>query len=152
MKNFLKYVLIALLAAGSAGILTAGVAYAQGNGPHPPETLLELLGLSREDLQDQIQKGETLAEIAESAGVDLDAFHQQMQEVRQETMQTRIQEALENGELTKEHASWLLEGLKKGFLGNAELFLGRGPAGDCNWIPRNGFHNPNGLPRGGRQN
>jgi hypothetical protein len=152
MKRVLKYALIALLAAGSAGILTAGVAYAQGNGPHPPGTLLELLGLSGEDLQEQIQEGKTLAEIAESAGVDLDVFQQEMQEIRQETMQARIQEALKNGELTKEHASWLLEGLKKGFLEKAGFLLGRGSAGDGNWIPRNGFHNPNGLPRGGRQN
>jgi|GEM_PF-2068158 len=152
MKKISKFVLIALLAAGSAGILTAGIAYAQGNGPHPPETLLELLGLSREDLQGQIQEGETLAEIAESAGVDLDAFHQQMQESRQETMQARIQDALKNGNITQEHASWLLEGLEKGFLGNAGFFMGRGPAGDGNWIPQNGLHNPEGLPRGGRQN
>lgn len=152
MKKILKYVLIALLVVGSAGILTAGVAYAQGNGPHPPETLLELLGLSREDLQEQIQDGETLAEIAESAGVDLDAFHQKMQETRQEAMESRIQDALKNGDITKEHATWLLEGLEKGFLGNAGFFMGRGPTGDGNWIPQNGLQNPNGLPHGGRHN
>jgi len=150
MKNILKYVLIALVAAGSAGILKTGVAYAQGNGPHPPGPLLELLGLSRADLQEQIQEGKTLAEIADSAGVDLDAFLQQMQETRQETMQARIQEALKNGDITTEHANWLLKGLEKGFLGNAEFFMGRGPVGASNWIPRNGFQNPHGLPRGGR--
>ena len=38
------------------------------------------------------------------------------EQTRQDDMQTRIEEALANGEITQEHADWLLEGLEKGFL------------------------------------
>jgi hypothetical protein len=49
------------------------------------------------------------------------------------TIRERIQQALDDGTITQEHADWLLEGLDKGFLGGEGGFglggHGRGPFG-----------------------
>jgi hypothetical protein len=37
-------------------------------------------------------------------------------------MRERIQQALDAGTITQEHADWLLEGLEKGFLGGPDGF------------------------------
>ena len=80
MKAILKYTLIGLLAVVVAGITVAGVAYAQGDGPEGREGLAELLGLTKEELRDQLQDGKTLEELAEAAGVDLEAYREEMRQ------------------------------------------------------------------------
>jgi transcription elongation GreA/GreB family factor len=104
MKPVLKYALIAVLVLGLAGIAAAGIAYAQGNGPHLKESLAELLGLTREELQEKLQNGETLEDLAEEAGVDLDAYYQENAQARIDDLTDRIQEALANGDITQ--GSW----------------------------------------------
>ena len=58
MKPFLKFTLIGLLAVVIAGVTVAGVAYAQGDGPGVRDGLAELLGLTQEELREQLQDGE----------------------------------------------------------------------------------------------
>ncbi len=126
MKPILKYTLIAVLVV-AAGISVAGVAYAQGYGPGVRDSLAELLGLDREELRDQLQDGKTMEELAEAAGVDLEVYREEMRQSNQEKLKTRIEEALANGDITQEHADWLLEGLDKGFLDSPFLGVsGRG--------------------------
>ena len=131
MKPILKYTLVGLLVAVVAGISVAGVAYAQGNDPRGRDSLAELLGLTTEELREQLQDGKTIQELAEEAGVDLDAFKDEMRATNQVNMQTRIEEALANGYITQEHADWLLEGLNKGYLDGGPFvgFGGRGSGG-----------------------
>ena len=124
MKAILKFTLIGLLVVVVAGITVAGVAYAQGDGPDGREGLAEILGLTREELRDQLQDGKTLEELAEAAGVDLEAYREEIRQTKQVDLETRIEEALDNGDITQDHADWLLEGLKKGFLDNP--FVGFG--------------------------
>ena len=57
MKPILKYTLIGLLVFVIAGATVVGVAYAQGNGPDVREGLAELIGLTREELRDQLEDG-----------------------------------------------------------------------------------------------
>ncbi len=128
MKAILKFTLIGLLAVVVAGITVAGVAYAQGDGPDGREGLAELLGLTREELRDQLQDGKTLEELA--AGVDLETYREEMRQTKQVDLETKIEEALANGDITQNHADWLLEGLDKGFLDNPFIgFGGRGSGG-----------------------
>jgi hypothetical protein len=152
MKPILKYALIALLSVGIVGFGITSIAYAQGNGPYPPDALLDLLDLTREELHQQIQEGSTLYEIAENAGVDLDTFHQQIQEQQRQTLQERVQLALDNGDITREHANWILEGLEKGFLHGDGSFMGRNSFLGDNMNPEDGFRPLDGRPRRGRQN
>ena len=130
MKAILKFTLIGLLAVVVAGITVAGVAYAQGDGPDRREGLTELLGLTREELRDQLQDGKTLEELAEAAGVDLETYREEMRQTKQVDLETKIEEALANEDITQDHANWLLEGLDKGFLDSPFVGLGgRGSGG-----------------------
>ena len=130
MKAILKFTLIGLLVVVVAGITVAGVAYAQGDGPDRREGLAEILGLTREELRDKLQDGKTLEELAEAAGVDLEAYREEIRQTKQVDLETRIEEALDNGDITQDHADWLLEGLDKGFLDNPFVgFGGRGSSG-----------------------
>ena len=117
MKRTTKTILIAALVVGAVGLSAVGIAYAQGDFPHPKGALAELLGLEPEELRDQIQGGTTIQELADEAGVDLEAFHEEMMMNRQEDMETRIAEALAEGEISQDQADWLMEGLEKGYLG-----------------------------------
>jgi hypothetical protein len=118
MNKYLKYTLIALLVVGVFAATAVGVAYAQTEDPPKPiDALAELLGLTAEELRELIHDGSSLEELAEEAGVDLDAFWQEMQEAHEEFFRNRLDEALENGDISEEQYNWMLEGLEKGFIG-----------------------------------
>jgi polyhydroxyalkanoate synthesis regulator phasin len=61
------------------------------------EMLAETLGMSIEDLQAALDEGQTVQEIAESQGVDLE-------QVAIDKVTERLQQAVENGKLTQEEA------------------------------------------------
>jgi len=122
MKPIYKTILIAALVIGALGISVIGIAYAQGDGPR--EGLAELLGLDREELRELLRSGSTIEELADEAGVDLEAFREEMAANRQEDMQTRIEDALAEGEISQAQADWLLEGLEKGYLDGPFLKMG----------------------------
>jgi len=145
MKPILKYTLIGLLVVIAAGISVAGVAYAQGDDPRGREALVDLLGLTPEELRDQFQGGKTIQELADEAGVDLEAFREEIRANNQINMQTRFEEALANGDISQAQADWLLEGLEKGYLDGP--FLGMGERGAMGSGARPGFdgERPNGL-------
>jgi hypothetical protein len=128
MKPIFKYTLLALLVIAVAGISVVGIAYAEGDDPpRGREGLAELLGLTQEELREEIQGGKTIQELADEAGVDLDAFHEEMAQNRQENLETRIEEALANGDISQDQADWLLEGLEKCYLNGP--FFSRGGRG-----------------------
>jgi hypothetical protein len=116
MNKTTKTILIAALVIGAVGMSVVGIAYAQGDFPHPKGALAELLGLEREELHDLLESGTTIQELADEAGVDLEAFQEEMMANRKENMETRIEEALAEGEISQDQADWLLEGLEKGYL------------------------------------
>jgi len=116
MKPIYKYTLIGLLVVGLVGITAVGIAYAQEDPPHPWESLAEFLGLTQDELRDQFKDGKTPQELADDAGLDIEKFQDSMQETWEENFKTRIQEKIDNGDITEDHGDWLLEGLEKGFL------------------------------------
>ena len=131
MKPIYKTILIAALMIGLAGITATGIAYAQDGGFHPREFLAELLGLTREEIRAELEAGKTLQDLAEEAGVDLEAFREEMKATHQENLQERIEQALADGEISQDQADWLLEGLEKGYLNGPFFQFGsRGMGGE----------------------
>jgi len=129
MKQVLKFTMIGLLVVGLLGITAVGVAYAQGDPPQPLETIADLLGLTTDELQVQLKDGKTLNELAIDAGIELVDLQKAIRETRLENFKSRIQIALNDDEITQDHADWITEGLEKGFMGGGNDFGGRGRMG-----------------------
>jgi len=77
----------------------------------------EALGLSVEEFDAAIAEGQTLAQIAEAQGVDLQTVYETMAADRQEVMRQAIEQAVEDGQMSREQADWLLQGLEQGWMG-----------------------------------
>ena len=82
----------------------------------------EALDMTSDELITELQSGKTLEEIAEEAGVDYEDVQAAIQEAHATAMRDRIQQALDDGTITQEHADWLREGLEKGFVGRGNGF------------------------------
>lgn len=153
MKNKLGWAIgalvIALLAVGVYGTTTvfagnSNPSYSfierEHGGPGGPhggrgldgaalEAVAEVLGMSTDDLSAALESGKTLTELAEEAGVDVQEIQDALSAVRAEALRERIAQAVEDGNITQEHADWLLEGLEKGFLDGPGFGFGRGFGG-----------------------
>ena len=162
-----KFVLIGGLLAALVIVAVIGAtnAYAQDQGPTDPpqlgegrgpggggrgwkdgagmEAAAQVLGMTTDELTAAMKEGKTLKQIAEEKGVDYADVQAAMQTARDTALRERIQQALDDGKITQEHADWLLEGLDKGFLDGPGGFgvgfggpHGRGPGQDA--PPANG--------------
>ena len=76
--------------------------------------LAAALNLSVEDLQAAIDGGQTLTEIAEAQGVDLDALKSTLSADRLEAMKTTLAEKVAAGEITQAQADAMLEKMESG--------------------------------------
>ncbi len=132
---------LALLAVGVYGVTNA---YAEDSTPPQPsgergprvgrgldgaalEAVAGALNMSADDLSAALAEGKTLQDLADEAGVDMQEIKDAMSAVRAESMRERIAQALTDGTITQEHADWLLEGLKKGFLDGPGFGFGGHP-------------------------
>jgi len=95
------------------------------------EAIAEALGMTAEELSTQLWGGKTLAELAETAGLDLQALRDAATAAQMEAMRESIQQAVEDGNMSQAQADWLLEGLDNGYWGAHSLggFGGRGGRG-----------------------
>jgi len=90
----------------------------------------EALGLTPEEFFAELHAGQSLAEIAEEQGVEIEAVQDAINAVQIEAMQEAIEQAVEDGCITQEQADWLLEGMDQGFLPIGRGFgFGRGMRG-----------------------
>lgn len=134
MKNKMSVLIAGLLVALLViGVVGATNAYAQdssgtlfhGRGPGGGRGLgleglqvaAEALNMTTDELINALRSGKTLEEVANEAGVELQVVEDAIQAARATAMRDRIQQALDAGTITQEHADWLLEGLEKGFIG-----------------------------------
>jgi hypothetical protein len=85
------------------------------------EAAAEVLGMTADELSTQLWGGKTLADLAEEKGVDLEDVRDAVSAAQEAALRDRIEQAVEDGNLTREHADWLLEGLDKGFLGGGRF-------------------------------
>jgi len=92
----------------------------------------EALGLTVEELQIQFRAGESLADLAGEAGVEAADVLAAIDAACAQATRDAIEQAVTDGDLTREHADWLLEGLDNGFWGpgsNGGPGFGFGPRG-----------------------
>lgn len=150
MNNKFKWAIgalvLALLAVGVYGTTTA---YADDTNPPVPfgergpggpggphggraldgaalEAAAQVLGMSTDDLSAALADGQTLQDLADEAGVDIQEIKDALNTLREENMRANIAQAVEDGNMTQEKADWLLEGLDKGFLDGHGFGFGRG--------------------------
>jgi hypothetical protein len=93
------------------------------------DTAAEALGLTPEELFTELHAGKSLEEVAEAQGTDIEAVQEALQAARAEAMRQRIEQAVEDGNMSQEQADWLLEGLEKGFAPMGRDLRGPGRGG-----------------------
>ena len=107
--------------------------------------LAEALGMTTDELSAQLWGGKTLANLADEAGVDLQTVQDAVNAACQTAMREAIEQAVEDGNMSREKADWLLEGLDKGYWGG-ESGPGPGFGGKDGF---GGFHAPGRFGSGG---
>ncbi|HEY5671589.1 MAG TPA: hypothetical protein VIS10_16480 [Anaerolineales bacterium] len=136
MTKWFKYGLVGILVIGALAVLISGVVMAQDNAfPPPPrpwfgsgrgfehgigrggglEAVAEALGMTLDELTTQLWGGKTLADLADDKGVDLADLREAVQAARLEQTRQQIEQAVDDGTLTRDQADWLLEGLDNGY-------------------------------------
>ncbi|MBL7183379.1 MAG: hypothetical protein ISS50_02900 [Anaerolineae bacterium] len=107
------------------------------------EAAAELLGMTADELSTQLWGGRTLADLADKAGVDLQDVRDAVDAANQAAMEAAVRDAIaqavEDGNLTQEHADWLLEGLDKGFFTMGRSFGFGGMRGGFGHGMKRGF-------------
>ncbi len=161
MSKTFKMGVIGLLVVGAFVIGLTGTVMAQEDTPLPEqraygwhgwgrgfggevglEAAAEALGMTADELSTQLWGGKTLADLAEEKGVDLQDVRDAVSAAHEQAKRDAIEQAVEDGTITREHADWLLEGLDNGYMG------GRG-FGGCHGGMRGGVRGGfGGFPRG----
>ena len=91
------------------------------------EAAAEALNMTADELSTQLWGGKTLADLADEAGVELQAVRDAVEVACEQATRDAIEQAVADGQLTREHADWLLEGLDNGYWGGHGFgFGGRG--------------------------
>ena len=138
----LRIGLVTLLVIGAFAVVTAGTAFAQEATPTTPETpapeieggfrmgrhfgrglggqvgmeaIAEALGMTTGELSTQLCGGKTLADLAEEAGLELQDLRDAAEASQEAATRDSIEQAVEDGTITRAHADWLLEGLDNGY-------------------------------------
>jgi len=93
------------------------------------EAVAGALNMSTDEVTAALQEGKTLQELADDAGVDIQAVKDALSAAREASMRERIAQAVEDGTMSQDKADWLLEGLDKGFLDGPDFGLGHGFGG-----------------------
>ena len=93
------------------------------------DAVANVLNMNTDDLSAALEGGQTLQDLADEAGVDMQEIFDAMSAVREASMRERIAQAVDDGTLSQEKADWLLEGLDKGFLDGPGFGFGPGFGG-----------------------
>ncbi len=103
------------------------------------------LGLTVEELQSQLWGGKTLADLAEEKGLALEDLQAEVEAACAASTKDAIEQAVTDGQITREHADWLLEGLEQGFWGGGRGGPGFGGPGGRGGRGGHGFGGPGGF-------
>jgi len=82
------------------------------------------LDMTTDELSTALKDGKSLQDLADAAGVELQSVQDAIQAAHATEMRTQIEQAVTDGNMTREKADWLLEGLDKGFLDGPGFGLG----------------------------
>jgi hypothetical protein len=96
------------------------------------EAVAGILGMTPEELSAELWGGRTLAELADAAGVELLTLQEAVQAANEQARQDaiaqameEIEQAVEDGKLSRERADWMLEGLENGYIGGLRGIAGK---------------------------
>jgi hypothetical protein len=164
MSSKFRFGFVALLVVGALTVALTGTVLAQEETPVPEAKpfhgrgfegghagmviVAEMLGFETvEELTTELWGGATLADLAEEAGVELQDIQDAVTAAREDAMREGVEQAVEDGNLTREHADWMLQGLDNGFIGGRSFgrFGGMGGFGG-----HGGFRGPRGFGMPGR--
>jgi hypothetical protein len=76
----------------------------------------KVLGMTTDEISTALKDGKTLDDLAITAGVDIQDVQDAISAAHAVEMRTRIEAGVADGTISQEKATWLLEGLDKGFL------------------------------------
>lgn len=103
------------------GMMGGGMGGMRGGGGRMDQDSLEAaaqaLGMSADELSNQLWGGKTLSDLAEKAGVDLQKVRDAVNAAQKTATRAGIEQAVKDGRLTRDNADWLLTGLDKGYWG-----------------------------------
>jgi len=95
------------------------------------EVIAAMLGMTTDELSTQLWGGNTLANLAEDAGVELADIQEAVQAARQASQIEAIEQAVEDGTMDEAEAEWLIEGIENDYgpAGRAPIGGPGGPRG-----------------------
>jgi hypothetical protein len=161
MSRKIRFLMVTALVVAALSAVTTGTVFAQDEEPTPApapyfghgmgrgmggqvglEAAAEVLGMTADDLALELWGGATLSDLAEEKGVDLQTIQDAVNAANDAAKGEAIEQAVEDGTITREHADWLLEGLDNGYLGGHEFghFGGRGGMRGFGDFGRSGTH------------
>jgi hypothetical protein len=93
------------------------------------EAAAQALGMTTDEVTTQLRAGESLADLADEAGVDAQTVLDAIDAACEQATRDNIEAAVTDGTITRAHADWLLEGLDNDYWGPgaANGFGGPGP-------------------------
>jgi hypothetical protein len=112
------------------------------------DTAADALGLTPEELFSELHAGNTLEEVVEEQGVEIETVQEALSAARDEALRDAIAQAVEDGRMSQDEANWRLEGLEQGYMSGRGFghSFGPGMRGDP------GRFAPDGIaPRSGQQ-
>jgi hypothetical protein len=136
MKKFLLIAGITVAVAAIAFVAVGSAVAADDDPPKPPlgglrgggcglfgaggnwdvfDTVADAFGMTPTELFEALHGGSTIEELAEAEGVDLEGLQETLADLHKERARERIQEAVENGDISQEQADWMLEGMENGY-------------------------------------
>jgi len=93
------------------------------------EAAAEAIDMTADELSTQLWGGKTLADLADAAGVELQAVRDAVDGACEAATRDAIEQAVQDGSMSREQADWLLEGLDKGYWGGHSFGRGFGFGG-----------------------
>ncbi len=91
--------------------------FTRGCGQAGLDAAAKALNLTSQELSAQLWGGQTLSGLADKAGVKMTDVQSAVQAACQQALKDAINQAVKDGKLTQDKATWLLEGIDKGFIG-----------------------------------
>lgn len=130
-KTVVAVVVAALMVVGGGYVAYAhGGAGFAGNDGAPREAvetaIADALGLTVDELSDQLWAGRTLADLAEAASVDIADLRTAAEGAQDDYRMSQIQAAVEAGDMTQEQADWMIEGIEQGYMPGGQYGRGMG--------------------------
>jgi len=103
-----------------------------GLGQAGLEAAAKALNMTADQLSTELWGGQTLADLADKAKVDLQAVRDAVDAANKAAVRDSIEQAVKDGKLTREQADWLLQGIDKGYApGYGPCGAGKGTLGQA---------------------